>query len=387
MAAANFTKRTVVHSVLSLALTGAALLGAAGFARPATVAPPPAPTITSTGKFLYISGEATNYVGTPGTFTLSDPTAAITGFYYYFGDDGPPGTFIPAGKDGTATLTITPFDLTDLQLYVMASMSPGQPPSAPTLFDLSVTAPPGNIAALAWWKLNAGNDAMAADATGYGKVTEAVGGGKASCAKPVATDGYKCSLSIAGHGGQELTAAPILPVVALSDAATLSAWVNLTTCAGTCVALSEDRGSGYAFALEYQRVCRADGKSGACWALALPAQGSSTGYVFKAMSPPGSAKLGIWTQLTAVLYAEHGQLLIYVDGVQQGQSSYSPGIGGGAIRIGNLAPGGTVHDWNGRISDVCLFYGPMAGADLSILYRGDAAHPHDGCAALVAKYP
>jgi hypothetical protein len=85
---------------------------------------PAAPTITSTGKFVYVNGEATNYVGTPGKFTLSDPGSAITSFYYSL-DDPDPVTYVAAGKNGTATLSITPNMQQSLGLSVVAVDGPG----------------------------------------------------------------------------------------------------------------------------------------------------------------------------------------------------------------------------------------------------------------------
>jgi hypothetical protein len=36
---------------------------------------------------------------------------------------------------------------------------------------------------------------------------------------------------------------------------------------------------------------------------------------------------------------------------------------------------------------VCLFFNVLPSSDLTLLHKGDKAHPHDGCAALFAKYP
>jgi hypothetical protein len=109
-----------------------------------------------------------------------------------------------------------------------------------------------------------------------------------------------------------------------------------------------------------------------------------------AVSAPGTAKLGTWTQLIGVFLAEQQTLFLYVDGVLAGQASAGQWAGGppaGFVRIGNLTPGGSKHDWNGRISDVCLIFNAAQGPDVSLLYRGDSRHPHDGCAAMYAKYP
>lgn len=73
-----------------------------------------------------------------------------------------------------------------------------------------------------------------------------------------------------GHGGQALVSPSLLPVVANNGSFSVAAWVNVTKCAFSCVALSEDASNAFQFALKYQRVCRAGGKSGACWKFSLP---------------------------------------------------------------------------------------------------------------------
>jgi hypothetical protein len=346
------------------------------------------PTITSVGKFAYVNKVANNYVGTPGLFRLADPDTTITGFYYAI-NNSTPDIYVPAGKNGTATLSITPDGPSTLTLYVAGVDGKGGEPGPVANFGIETTLPSGNIAALAWWKLS-GHARAEADATGYGKTARLAGDAKPACAKSAASDGYRCALSVGGGGGQALAASSLLPIVGVNGDATVSAWVHVSRCASSCVALSQDAGkSGYAFALEYQRVCRAAHKSGACWKF-VAAESISPSQVRTVASAPGSARLGKWTQLTAVYFAAHGVLQLYVDGKEQGSgTSYSVPSADwpGDVRIGNLAPGGKAHDWSGLISDVCLFYGVVAGSGIATLYRGDKAHPHDGCAALDAKYP
>jgi Concanavalin A-like lectin/glucanases superfamily len=122
----------------------------------------------------------------------------------------------------------------------------------------------------------------------------------------------------------------------------------------------------------------------------MPSTDSTSASVFTAASPPGSAKLAQWTQLTGVYNAPHGMLTLYVNGVQAGQVG---GVGpwtapaDGRIRIGNLIPGGSTHQWWSGLSNACVFYGELQPADVTVLYKGNAAHPHNGCAALDAEYP
>lgn len=347
------------------------------------------PTITSVGKYAYVNNTANNYVGTPGLFRLADPDTTITGFYYAI-DNSTPDIYVPAGKNGTATLAITPNGPSTLTLYVAGVDGKGGEPGPVANFGIETTLPSGNIAALAWWKLSASRAATEADSTGYGKTARLAGDAKPACAKSAGPDRYRCTLSVGGGGGQALAAPSLLPLIGTGGDATVSAWVNVTRCASSCVALSQDAGKGYAFALEYQRLCRAGRKSGACWKLVMP-ESTAPGSAVKAVaSAPGSARLGKWTQLTAVFFAGHGLLSLYVNGARQGPgTSYSPpsSVPPGDVRIGNLTPGGKKHDWSGLISDACAFYGAIDATQAKTLYRGDKSHPHDGCAALDARYP
>jgi len=89
------------RNAASLLACAAMVVAVAGFApRPAST--PAAPTITSVGKFVYVNGVDTQFVGTPGLFKLSDPGSSVTGYYYALvGSE--PDIFVPAGSDGTAT--------------------------------------------------------------------------------------------------------------------------------------------------------------------------------------------------------------------------------------------------------------------------------------------
>jgi hypothetical protein len=362
-----------------------ALATVTGFA-PGSRTTPSAPVITSVGQHMYVDGMATNFVGTPGVFKLSDPGSTVTGYEYGFNTN--PFIFVPASADGTAKLAITPDSLFGLTLNVQAVGSESSSPV--TTFSIETKIAQGNVATLAWWKFS-GKGTATADATGNGNTARLSGDAGFGCAKKAAPDGYRCSMSVTGHGGQALVEPPsVLPVVANNSLFSVSAWANLTKCAVSCTVLSEDASQVFQFALRYQRVCRAGGKSGACWKFTMPFIDQTGAKQSNAASAPGSAKLGTWTALTGVFDHTRGLLLLYINGVFAGQSSpLSPWSGSpvGPVRIGNLTPGGPAHDWNGRISDVCLFFGALQPADVTVAFHGDKAHPHDGCAALFAKYP
>jgi hypothetical protein len=364
----------------------ACVAAVAGFApRPAST--PAAPTITSVGKFVYVNGVDTQVVGTPGLFKLSDPGSTVTGYYYSIFDTDPV-IFVPAGNDGTATLAITPDNEHLLHLTVQAIDGKNGPRSPSTTFDIQVGAV-ANIATLAWWKFNAGHGTNAADSTGFGKTARLSGDAKQNCLKAAAPDGYRCSLLIGGSGGEALVTPSLLPIVGIDFSFTVSAWVNVTKCGFSCVALSEDASSASQFALKFQRACRARGKSGPCWKFSMPIGDLSGDRITSARSRPGTAKVGTWTQLTGVFAFDRQMVLLYVNGVLAGQAPAElwSGPPAGLVRIGNLIPGGTAHDWTGRISDVCLIFNALQGADITLLYKGDSAHPYDGCAAVDASYP
>jgi Concanavalin A-like lectin/glucanases superfamily len=380
-------------ALLSLLSVAAPVLSAAAASasvvRPAAPSSTPAPpTITSTGKHVYTSGVAKNYVGTPGVFTLSDPGSTVTGYYYSF-TGGFLGTFVPAGPDGTVSLAITPYSESALTLFA-AAVNGSSAPSPQSSFVIETVTKSNNIATLAWWKMSAGHGTVAADATGdqhgavLGKNTTL------SCSTVAAPDGYRCWLKITAGGGQAMTRPAILPVVGNDGSFSVSAWVELSKCASSCIALSADATQTDMFALGYQKACAASGKTGPCWQFSMPSSDSTSAGVSTAVSPPGSAKLAKWTQLTGVFNASHGTLTLYVNGVQVGQvSPVSPwsAPGPGQVRIGNLIPGGSAHTWLGALSNGCVFYGVLQPADVTVLYKGNAAHPHNGCAALHAEYP
>ncbi|MDR2983326.1 MAG: LamG domain-containing protein [Nocardiopsaceae bacterium] len=359
---------------MSTASAGASVTGGA-----TTDTTPATPTITSTGPNVYIDNTATNYVGTPGIFTLSDPGSTVTGYYYGF-SNGSLGTFVPAGPDGTVSLAITPYNESFLTLYVAAVNGSSRPSPFATFEIKTLTKGFSHVAVLAWWKLNTGHGTIAGDSTGHLHKATLHKDASLGCATTAAPDGYRCSLKVGGGGGQARTPATILPLVGNDTSFSVSVWVNLSRCASSCVAISADGTETYQHMLSYRKTCTAGGKTGHCWTFSVPAADSAEATVLSASSPPGTAKLGKWTQLTGVFDAPRGVLTLYLNGGQAGQ------VGGGGrwlprdngrVRIANVAPGGTRHDWSGRLSNACVFYGVLVQADVRLLHSGNASHPHN----------
>jgi hypothetical protein len=387
------TRRLRYLTLLSLPLIVMASVGAvsawAGVIATATTDTTPAtPTITSTGPNVYVDDTATNYVGTPGVFTVSDPGSTVTGYYYGFSNGGL-GTFVPAGADGTVSLAITPYAEFQIHLYV-AAVNGSSPPSPFGSFVIKTLTKSNHVAMLAWWKLNAGHGKIAVDSTGHMHNASLHKDATLGCASVAAPDGYRCLMTVGGRGGQARTPPTILPLVGNRASFSVSVWVNLSKCASSCIAISADGTQTDQFNLSYRKSCTAGAKTGPCWMFSRPAADAPDAVVQSASSSPGTAKLGKWTQLTGVYESVRGTLTLYVNGSQAGQvdgaGAWLPG-GNGRVRIANLTPGGSRHDWSGRLSNACVFYGVLLPADVRLLHTGNASHPHNGCSALFDLYP
>ena len=352
-------------------------------------APPPMPTSTT-----YTSGQAKNTVGTPGQFTFSDPgntdpidnTNDVVGYEYGFSSS--PDIYVPA-PGGTATVTITPFNTNELDLYVRAvdragNLSPV--PANPPFFAIDTTPPPHNIATLADWPANAGTGPGLVDVSGK-SADATLDGGSWYCASTPAPDGYKCALSAAGGGAKTAR-----PVAGNNGSFTVSAWAYLPTglqnCGQACQnqiypVISQDAANVSGFTLGYGVGC-------GCFEFSMPASDSTGAQVFQAKS--GTARLGVWHQLTGVYDSTVQTLTLYVDGVQAGQvggvQSWSPPASG-SLRLGEDLAGDT---WPGYLGDACAFYGVLSASNTPVAPEttndiATLAGGGDGCATLAKAYP
>lgn len=352
-----------------------------------TSAPTAPAVITSvpdaSGK-TYTSGQAVNPPGTPAVFKFTDPTNAdptdqvndVAGYYY--GLNSSPSVYVPAtGTSPAATVTITPFNTTELDLYMQPVDRAGNlgPVSGPFRID---TVASGNIATLAWWKLNSVSGGTAADATGDGNVATLSAQGASQTCGNSPPDGYSCSLLLdSSNSGRASTA---LPVAGNNGSFTVSAWVYLTSAgAADQAAISQAGTNTSGFTLGYAGSCN-------CWAISMPASDSTSATVYQAKST-ATATAGAWTQLTGVYDYTHQTLTLYVNGQQAGQATgvrnwSAPAMG--ALRLGADGAGTAQDFWGGQLSGACAFYGPLAASDVLALYDNRSG---DGCAVLFAKYP
>jgi hypothetical protein len=353
---------------------------------------PSTPTITSD---LYTSGQATNTVGTVGSFTFSDPgnkdpfdgVNDVVGYRYGF--TNPPVNYVAATSEGgPATVKISPVWLGQQTLYVQAvdragNLSPDDlSANPPAEFNIATIRPPGNPTPLmAWWKLAEGTGTTAADATGNGHdatVTPDAGwsAGRVSGAG---------ALSLTGASDSEAVAA--VPAVDNTGSFTVSTWVKLSpACASspsTCgffAAVSQDGITQSGFALEYvdQRWCGSgtgDGVHG-CWSFTMPSSDttSPTPYRAEATTP---VSFGTWVHLTGVYDQPHQQIQIYVNGQPASLFGASSGVqpwagpAMGPLRIGRvLFNGGAYEFWPGEVSETCAFWGALDAIQVLNVYNG-----------------
>jgi hypothetical protein len=332
-----------------------------------------------------VSGSANDKVGTPAQYTLTDPNfgssdSNVVGFFYGIGAAGT--GYVPA-TNGQATITLTPFTIQNMDLYVQAVSDAGRPGPLATggapSFVISPTTPTANIATMGYWRLN--NNSM--DTSGDGAYLTLQPGASYACGSGANPPGYTCSLSGEADTGR--------PVVSSESAYSVSAWVNMAGCSSYCVALSEDASHTSVFALAWQSGCQ--GNNG-CWVYQMRASDNQSTTMQTATSQPlsqGSAT-NTWVQLTAVFNPDQvvgsepvGTMTLYVNGTQAGQIyGISPwnSLPAGVARIGAGFAG--ANPWDGTVSDACVFYGPLASSDVTSLYAGGQA---DGCAALATTYP
>lgn len=388
-----------------------------------------------------VSGPSSLPVGTQGTYTFtagaqdtpvgggSGTVNDVVGFYW--GIDNPqPSAYVPAstigGTASTATVTFIPFSTAEADIYVRAVDRAGNVGPDSPLYPVTATTAQGNIAELAWWRLN-NNGLNSAAAAGEADADLTLSSSASFGCPGQATAGpagYTCSLALDGLSSRAFTGRPVM---GNDGSFSVSAWADPAGCGSTsyCAVLSQGASTVSAFTLGYQQSGTANGTSVSCpcWIFAMPKQdasggeyspaGSSLGWNVAAWHIPSSA-LNTWTQLTGVFNASHNQLLLYVnggDGLQRPgdglagdgnpaaaatANPWTTGPGNGVFRIGAdwTTAAGPADYFHGAVSDGCVFYGVLLASpqqpDVQRLYDqgpGYGQDSGDGCAALYSSYP
>jgi hypothetical protein len=138
------------------------------------------------------------------------------------------------------------------------------------------------------------------------------------------------------------------PVVDTSGAFTVSAWVRLDEATGNHTALSQDGERHSGFYLGYNNT------SAGNWVFKqAPFDGDETSISRRVYSTE-PAELGVWTHLMGTHDPETGELVLYVDGVRQGETvQESPWNAEGPLVIGGAKYKGQFYDaWPGAVDDV-----------------------------------
>ncbi len=181
----------------------------------------------------------------------------MVGFYYGI-DNSQPSQYVPAATVGssssTATITLTPFTPSEIDLYVRAvdragnkgpvqAICPGTT-VASSFCPIDAVTALGNIATLGWWRLNNhGTDSAVPPGTPptTGKdLALSASGASWGCPPPdgASPAGYTCSLGVDGGTGY----ASAQPVLGNDASFSVSAWVY-PECIGFylyCAVLSQD---------------------------------------------------------------------------------------------------------------------------------------------------
>jgi len=386
-----------------------------------TVSGPSSLPVGSRGTYTFTAGAQDSPVG-GGAGTVND----VVGFFW--GIDNPqPSTYVPASTIGattsSATVTFIPFNTAEADIYVQAVDRAGNVGPVSPLFPVTATAPLGNIAELAWWRLNNnGLDSAAAAGQADASLTLSSSGASFGCpgSATASPPGYTCSLALDGSSGRAYTGRPVM---GNDGNFSVSAWAFPTGCGSSsspayCAVASQAASNVSAFTLGYQRYGSANGAGVTCpcWIFAMPKQdvsgdnysptaSNNSGWWIAAWHMPTSA-LNTWTQLTGVFNASHNTLTLYVNG---GDGAQHPGDGLAGdgnpaatatalpwsapgnrfFRIGADGPGTGPGDFfSGSVSDACVFFGVLLTTsgqpDVQNLYAKGSG---DGCSALYATYP
>jgi RHS repeat-associated protein len=331
---------------------------------PTTVYTAADPAPAQTGAWTFVVGEwtpAVNFMtlyvnnvvvsgvaAQNGSADVQDPTP--------FASSGP--TAIGRGRVAGAAANFFPGQIRDVQVF-QHNLTDAQ---LTDLYQAGVggdSQSPVVLGAAGFWKLDDGESAAGADASGYGNA--AVLGGdshwSADSGGALVTDGT------AGGG-----ASTPGPVIGTTGDFTVSAWAKLNTAGtGWQTVLTQQAGQAGGFSLDY------DGATGR-WAFDRAATDTASPTLESAQST-AAPTLGAWTHLTGVYTAATGAMRLYVNGVAQGTASDpTPIASNGPVDIGRgYSAGAAANSFNGEIRDVQMYGRVLTAAEVATLAAGGTA--------------
>ncbi|MFE1471310.1 LamG-like jellyroll fold domain-containing protein [Nocardiopsis dassonvillei] len=285
--------------------------------------------------------------GRTGDFTFSNNGVEQAASYYYSLNDTSCTTEVKLGEPGaSATIPITPSRSGANMIYASTVDAYGN--SSPCeLAYYFLVAPPS--APISRFTLDEGTGGTAVDAADPDRTATASGdtGWTRGRVGGVRQGRYQLegtSLTTA-DGGHARTDAP---VVDTSGAFSVSAWVRLDEATANHTAVSQDGERHSGFYLGYNHTAEGN------WVFKqAPFDGDETSISRRVYSNE-PAETGVWTHLLGTHDPETGQLVLYVDGVRQGEVvQESPWNAQGPLVIGGARYRGQFYDaWPGAIDDV-----------------------------------
>lgn len=330
--------------LLAAALTGTALPAVAGgtqaYAGPVVRAAAPLaapPSVTTSDLQDSESGAFNDAIGRPVTFAFApNGVTGVTRYQYAWNDATAAGASgaasVPAGPDGTATVTLTvPFTQDFVyRLYVVDFDQANDRSAEPGVFEFYLSSPHGPVG---HWSLDEASGPSLADSAG-GHTATAHGGTFGRPGRVGSAITFDGTADYAETSG---------PVVDAGRDFTAAAWVQLDRATGSSTAVSEDGSSGSVFALRYAHDADR-------WSLSMCGT-----RVISSHAPT----LHRWTHLAGVYDAAARRAQLYVDGALEGTadcaSAPDPGVAGD-LAIGRAQSAGTKTDFfAGSIDDVRVY--------------------------------
>jgi hypothetical protein len=317
-----------------------------------TTKPQTGPKVTSTD---YPAGDVVHgSVGRSGDFTFSNNGVAQATAYHYSLNDASCSTKITLGTPGaTVTVPITPRRDGPNLLHARTTDSFGNSSECVLVYTFTV-APPSDP--VSYFPLDEGQGATATDVMADGRVATASGPVDWNRGRVGERRGqnYRLEGTAVDFGGSAYMTAPGTDVDT-TGSFSVSAWVRmdeLPTANVNAVALAGAHHSG--FYLGYQAGNTQK------WTFKMAPHDAvtsgSTGWMY-ANGKKNPVELGVWTHLVGTYLPDTGELVLYVNGVEQSRAKH-PGAwkADGPLIIGGAKyQGALTYQWPGAIDDVRLW--------------------------------
>ncbi|RKS05026.1 concanavalin A-like lectin/glucanase superfamily protein [Nocardiopsis sp. Huas11] len=310
-----------------------------------TSKPDSGPEVTSTD---YPAGdEAHGSVGRTGDFTFTNDGVEDASAYHYSVNDASCSTTIDLDSPGAeATVPITPHRDGPNLIHARISDAYGNSSECGLVYTFTV-APPTDPAS--YFPLDEGQGTTAADMSAPDRTADTTG--TVDWTRGRVGERTGSSYRLEGTAVQPVDGGHLRtegPVIDTSGAFTVSAWVRLDEATGNHTAVSQDGDRHSGFYLGYNNT------SAGNWVFKqAPFDGDETNIARRVYSTE-PAELGVWTHLMGTHDPETGELVLYVDGVRQGEIvQESPWNAEGPLVIGGAKYKGQFYDaWPGAIDDV-----------------------------------